>query len=156
VDISVIGSGHVGLVTGAALAQRGHRVLCVDRDANLIQGLREGRLPFYEPGLDALVESVCRSKRLSFATSTAEGVDFGKVLFICVPTPATPEGGADLGFVEEVARDIARSLKEYRLVVEKSTESTTCCGGTNRCTSSTRSAYVSAVPSRQVSATSFA
>jgi UDPglucose 6-dehydrogenase len=120
-NISIIGTGHVGLVTGAALAERGHRVLCVDRDEDKINGLRAGRMPFYEPGLDVLVESACRAGRLSFGTSNAEAVAFGTVLFICVPTPGTPEGGADLGFVEAVVRDIARSLTEYRLVVEKST-----------------------------------
>ena len=78
-------------------------------------------MPFYEPGLDTLVESGCRSKRLSFGTRTAEAVAFGKVVFICVPTPSTPEGGADLAFVDAAARDIASCLREYRLVVEKST-----------------------------------
>ena len=104
-DISIIGTGHVGLVTGAALAQRGHRVLCVDRDAALIQGLREGRLPFYEPGLDSLVESVCRSKRLSFGAGIAEAVAFGKVLFICVPTPSSPDGGAAFRLTLQPARE---------------------------------------------------
>jgi UDPglucose 6-dehydrogenase len=121
VDISIIGTGHVGLVTGAALAQRGHRVLCVDRDLEKIRNLRDGKLPFFEPGLDALVQAGVRSERLTFGTTAAEAVAFGTVVFICVPTPSTPDGGADLAFVEAVARDIARSLTEYRLVVEKST-----------------------------------
>lgn len=120
-DVSIIGSGHVGLVTGAALAQRGHTVLCVDQNAEKIAGLREGRLPFFEPGLDILVDAGRRSGRLRFGVSTTEAVQFGKILFICVPTPQRSDGSADLSFVEAVVRDVAGCLREYRLVVEKST-----------------------------------
>ena len=120
-DVSIIGSGHVGLVSGAALAHRGHRVLCVDRDAGTIESLKDGRPPFYEPGLEALLRSEIRADRLSFGTSVAEAVDFGSVVFICVPTPSTSDGAADLGMVEDVVRGISAALRGFRLIVEKST-----------------------------------
>ena len=119
--ISIIGTGHVGLVTGACLAERGHGVLCVDVDRAKIAKLRRGGLSIYEPGLPELVQRHLKARRLSFGTSNAEAVAFGKVVFICVPTPPKPDGTADLSFMEAVSRDIARSLKEYRLIVDKST-----------------------------------
>src|SRR5437867_1633987 len=118
---SIIGTGHVGLVTGACFAERGHRVLCVDVDRAKIAKLRRGRPTIYEPGLDELVRRNVRSGRLTFGTSNAEAVAFGRVVFICVPTPPRPDGTADLSFMEAVSRDIAKALKEYRLVVDKST-----------------------------------
>jgi len=120
-NVSIIGTGHVGLVTGACLAERGHRVLCVDSDEKKIRFLRAGRMPIYEPGLEALVRRVRKAGRLHFGGTNADAVAFGKVVFICVPTPPTPSGGADLSYVEGVSRDIARALEDYRLVVEKST-----------------------------------
>lgn len=120
-NVSIIGTGHVGLVTGACLAERGHRVLCVDRDEKKIRALRGGRVPIYEPGLEELVRREQRKGRLRFGGTNADAVAFGKIVFICVPTPATPSGGADLSQVEGVTREIAVSLKDYRLIVEKST-----------------------------------
>jgi UDPglucose 6-dehydrogenase len=120
-NVSLIGTGHVGLVTGACLAERGHRVLCVDSDERKIRLLRSRKMPIYEPGLAPLVVRNMRAGRLRFGGSNADAVAFGKVVFICVPTPPTPSGGADLSFIESVSRDIARALDEYRLVVEKST-----------------------------------
>jgi UDPglucose 6-dehydrogenase len=119
--ISIIGTGHVGLVTGACLAERGHKVLCVDADAKKVETLKAGRVPIFEPGLDDLVRRNVKAKRLSFATSNAEAVAFGKVIFICVPTPPLPDGKSDLSFMEAVSRDIAHALRDYRLVVDKST-----------------------------------
>ncbi len=118
---SIIGTGHVGLVTGACLAERGHHVLCVDVDRAKIASLRKGRIPIYEPGLEELVRRNARAGRLKFGTSTPEAVAFGKVVFVCVPTPPLPSGMADLSFMEAVSREIAGSLREYRLVVDKST-----------------------------------
>ncbi len=120
-NVSIIGTGHVGLVTGACLAERGHRVFCVDCDEKKIRGLRAGRMPIYEPGLPALVRRNAKAGRLRFGLTNAEAVSFGKVIFLCVPTPPTAAGGADLSQVEAVAREVAGSLAEYRLVVEKST-----------------------------------
>jgi len=119
--ISVIGTGHVGLVTGACFADRGHRVLCVDVDKGKIAKLRRGVMTIYEPGLEDLVRRNVKAGRLKFGTTNAEAVAFGTVIFICVPTPPRPDGTADLSFMESVSRDIAKVLKEYRLVVDKST-----------------------------------
>jgi UDPglucose 6-dehydrogenase len=120
-NTSIIGTGHVGLVTGACLAERGHRVLCVDSDEKKIRTLRSGKMPIYEPGLERLVARNAKAGRLRFGGTNAEAVAFGKVVFICVPTPPLPSGSADLSYIETVSRDIARALSEYRLVVEKST-----------------------------------
>ncbi len=120
-NVSIIGTGHVGLVTGACLAERGHRVLCVDSDERKIRTLRSRKMPIYEPGLERLVSRNVRAKRLDFGGTNSDAVAFGKIVFICVPTPPSPGGGADLSFIESVSRDIARALSDYRLVVEKST-----------------------------------
>ncbi len=119
--VSIVGTGYVGLVTGACLAERGHRVLCVDRDEKPIAMLRSGKIPIYEPGLERLVRKNARAGRLRFGVSNAEAVAHGKVIFLCVPTPPTQAGGADLSYVEGVSREIAQALKGYRVVVEKST-----------------------------------
>jgi UDPglucose 6-dehydrogenase len=120
-NVSIIGTGHVGLITGACLAERGHRVLCVDSDEKKIRTLKSRKMPIFEPGLEDLVTRNTKAKRLDFGGSNADAVAFGKVIFICVPTPPTPSGGADLSYIESVSRDIARALPDYRLVVEKST-----------------------------------
>ncbi|MBI3022080.1 MAG: UDP-glucose/GDP-mannose dehydrogenase family protein [Candidatus Omnitrophica bacterium] len=120
-DISVIGAGHVGLVTGACFADLGNRVVMVDHDARRIASLKRGVMPFYEPGLNELVARGVREKRLSFTTSMKEGVEKSTVIFIAVGTPQKATGETDLVYVENVARSIARHLLSYRLVVEKST-----------------------------------
>jgi UDPglucose 6-dehydrogenase len=119
--VSVIGTGHVGLITGVCFAERGHEVLCVDSDAAKIRKLKRGEMPIYEPGLKQIVARNMKAKRLSFGGSNADAVDFGKVIFVSVPTPPKKDGTADLSYIEQVSRDIAASLKEYRLVVDKST-----------------------------------
>lgn len=126
-NVSLIGCGHVGLVTGACLAERGHHVLGVDNDVRKVASLRRGRIPFHEPGLDRLVAKHLKNGRLRFAVKIAEGVRFGEVIFICVPTPPRPDGGADLSFVEGVSRQIAQNLRGYRLVCEKSTVPVNTC-----------------------------
>src|SRR3989338_7112796 len=120
-EISVVGAGHVGLVTGACFADLGHTVLMVDNDAKRIANLRRGVMPYYEPGLEELVARGVKENRLSFTTSIKDGVAKGTVLFIAVGTPQKATGEADLAYVESVARSIARHLPGYRLVVEKST-----------------------------------
>src|SRR5205807_4963693 len=89
-NVSIIGTGHVGLITGACLAERGHKVLCVDVDERKIKLLKSRRMPIYEPGLEDLVLKNMKSGRLKFGGTNADAVDFGKVIFICVPTPPTP------------------------------------------------------------------
>ena len=111
-NVSIIGTGHVGLVTGACLAERGHRVLCVDSDERKVRTLRSGKMPIYEPGLERLVLKNAKAGRLRFGGTNPDAVAYGKVVFICVPTPPSPSGGADLSFIESVSRDIARALGE--------------------------------------------
>jgi len=120
-NISIIGTGHVGLITGACMAERGHKVLCVDSDERKVKLLKAQKMPIFEPDLEPLVLRNMKAGRLKFGGSNADAVAFGKVIFICVPTPPTASGGADLSYIESVSRDIARSLQDYRLVVEKST-----------------------------------
>lgn len=119
--IGIIGSGYVGLVTGACLAHLGHKVTCVDQDKTKIRTLIKGKIPFYEPGLMEMVAENVAAKRLSFTTEISRIVNACEVLFICVNTPPKPNGEADLSFVEIVARQIATHLRKYCLVVEKST-----------------------------------
>ena len=120
-DISVIGAGHVGLVTGACFADLGHRVIMVDNDAKRITNLKRGAMPYYEPGLEELVARGVREQRLSFSTSMSTGVVKSTIIFIAVGTPQKATGEADLAYVESVARSIAEHMSNYRLVVEKST-----------------------------------
>ena len=119
--LSIIGSGYVGLTTGACFAEVGHHVVCVDNDPKKIEKLVAGEIPIYEPGLEALVKKNVAARRLRFTTSTEEGVDHGEVLFIAVPTPPQPDGSVDLSFMEKVSREIAQYLASYRVIVDKST-----------------------------------
>ncbi len=119
--LCVVGAGHVGLVSGACFAELGHQVVCVDNDAARIAGLKRGKMPFYEPGLEVLVRRYTARTRLTFTTSLREGVKQGEVIFIAVGTPPKTNGDADLTYVEGVCRDIARAMTSYRLIVEKST-----------------------------------
>jgi UDPglucose 6-dehydrogenase len=121
--VTVIGAGHVGLVTAACLAHVGHDVLVDDDDASKLDLIREGRSWFYEPGLQELLGEVVRAGRLRIAGDKAEAVAQGTVIFICVGTPSRGDGSPNLAFVEAVAREVARSLPEgdFRLICEKST-----------------------------------
>jgi UDPglucose 6-dehydrogenase len=119
--LTLIGTGYVGLVTGACFAEVGHHVVCVDNDAAKVQVLQAGGLPIYEPGLEELVRKNVAANRLSFTTSTAEGVEKSDVVFIAVPTPPLPNGSVDMSFLEKVARDIAAAMTGYKIVVDKST-----------------------------------
>lgn len=112
--ISVIGTGYVGLVTGACFAHMGNNVLCVDVDREKIDLLRQGRLPLYEPGLKELVDSNVNKRRLSFSDSTSEAVRAGEFIFIAVGTPMGEEGSADVQHVLDVSRRIGEALDGYR------------------------------------------
>jgi UDPglucose 6-dehydrogenase len=119
--LTIIGTGYVGLVTGACFAEVGHQVICVDNDAAKVKVLQEGGIPIYEPGLEELVEKNTAAGRLSFTTSTTEGVEKSDVIFIAVPTPPLPDGAVDMSFLEKVAREIAGAMTSYKIVVDKST-----------------------------------
>ena len=120
-NICVIGTGYVGLVTGACFAEFGVQVRCADTDAEKVARLQRGEVPIYEPGLDEIVERNLRQGRLSFTTDSAEAIRHSLVVFIAVPTPPLPDGGTDLTAVEAVARQIGRNLDGYKVVVTKST-----------------------------------
>src|SRR5467141_1307868 len=120
-DIAIIGSGYVGLVTGACFADVGHNVICVDNDEQKIKTLQAGRIPIYEPGLEEIVHRNVSAHRLRFSSSIREGVDKSHIIFIAVPTPPQPNGDVDLSFIEKVSREIADVLTDYRVIVDKST-----------------------------------
>jgi UDPglucose 6-dehydrogenase len=120
-DISIVGSGYVGLVTGACFADVGHNVICVDNDESKIKTLQAGRIPIYEPGLEEIVHRNVSAHRLHFSSSIREGVDKSQIIFIAVPTPPQANGDVDLSFIERVSREIADVLTDYRVIVDKST-----------------------------------
>jgi len=119
--ISIIGTGHVGLVTGACFAKLGFRVICVDSNREKIDCLRKGRVPFYEPGLKELVAAEHDRKRLFFSYDITSAIQATNIVFICVGTPPKPNGEADLDAVQKVASQIAQGVDSYKLIVEKST-----------------------------------
>jgi UDPglucose 6-dehydrogenase len=119
--IAVIGSGYVGLVVGACFAETGNDVICVDKDAAKIRQLRQGVIPIYEPGLEELVRRNRTEQRLVFTTDLADAVRRSEVVFIAVGTPTDEDGGADLKHVLGAARDIARAMNGYKVIVDKST-----------------------------------
>jgi UDPglucose 6-dehydrogenase len=120
-DISIIGSGYVGLVTGACFADVGHNVICVDNDLRRIESLQAGKVPIYEPGLEEVIHRNVSAHRLRFSSSIKEGVDNSQIVFIAVPTPQQSDGNVDLSFIEKVSREIAAVLTDYRVIVDKST-----------------------------------
>ncbi|WP_295558527.1 UDP-glucose/GDP-mannose dehydrogenase family protein [uncultured Hyphomicrobium sp.] len=120
--IAVVGSGYVGLVSGACLADFGHEVVCIDSDASKIEALQRGVMPIYEPGLDHIVAKNAAAKRLVFTTELREAVSQAEAVFIAVGTPSRRgDGHADLSYVYAVARDIAPNLKRFTVVITKST-----------------------------------
>jgi UDPglucose 6-dehydrogenase len=119
--IGIIGTGYVGLVTGACFAEFGVYVTCIDKDAKKIRALRQGKVPFYEPGLGDLVNRNVRNGRLRFSTKINDAVDSSLVIFIAVGTPPRGDGSADMRYVEEVASEIADNIKGYKVIVTKST-----------------------------------
>ncbi|PYQ31658.1 MAG: UDP-glucose 6-dehydrogenase [Acidobacteria bacterium] len=120
-NISVIGTGYVGLVTGAGLADFGNDVICVDVDVRKIEALKNGEIPIYEPGLDTLVSKNVNEGRLRFTTDLPEAIRAARAIFIAVGTPPKPDGSADLRYVEEVAHSIAQHMNGPKLVITKST-----------------------------------
>ncbi|WP_022854338.1 UDP-glucose dehydrogenase family protein [Thermodesulfatator atlanticus] len=126
--IAVIGTGYVGLVSGAGMADFGMNVVCVDIDEEKIAKLKAGEIPFYEPGLKELVHKNVEAGRLSFTTDLSEAVKRALVIFICVGTPPAPDGSADLSAVKAVALSLAETIDEYKVIVTKSTVPV----GTNR------------------------
>ncbi len=119
--VAIVGTGYVGLVSGACFAQLGHEVLCIDNNEEKIKILKNGGIPIYEPGLNELVSENVRKGRLSFSTNLKEGISKCEIIFVAVNTPPLPDGSADLCYVEAVSREIAENLTDYCIIVSKST-----------------------------------
>jgi Predicted UDP-glucose 6-dehydrogenase len=119
--LTVVGAGYVGLTTAVCFAHLGNEVMVVEKLPEKVQALKEGKVPFYEPGLEEMLRENQSLGRLFFTTNLKEGLDFSDVIFICVGTPQRPDGSADLSQVEEVARETAKLMESYKLLVEKST-----------------------------------
>jgi UDPglucose 6-dehydrogenase len=120
-QILMVGTGYVGLVTGACLAEMGHNVTCLDIDAEKIKNLQQGIIPIYEPGLEEIVKRNIKQHRLSFTNDYAKGVAFALVCFIAVPTPSQENGACDVSYVKAAAREIAKHMTDYKVIVNKST-----------------------------------
>jgi len=119
--ISVIGTGYVGLVTGTCLAETGNEVVCVDIDKAKVEKMRNGEVPIYEPHLDVLFDRNIKADRLKFTTSLDEGLAHGDIIFLALPTPEDEDGSADLSYVLNVSEEIGKKIKEYKVIVDKST-----------------------------------
>lgn len=120
-QIAIVGTGYVGLVSGACFAEFGMDVICVDKDAKKIEALNQGKIPIYEPGLEDMVKRNHREGRLCFTTDTGDAVEKSLVIFIAVGTPGHNDGSADLSYVKEVSKDIGRHMNGYKVIVDKST-----------------------------------
>src|SRR5687768_1230400 len=119
--LAVVGTGYVGLVAGACFAESGNDVVCVDTNDAKIRMLRRGKMPIYEPGLEEIVRRNTHEKRLTFSTTLAKAVRESQVIFIAVGTPQGEDGSADLKYVLQVARDVAKAMNGYKVIVDKST-----------------------------------
>ena len=119
--IAVVGTGYVGLVTGTCLAETGNQVICVDINAEKVEMMKAGKLPIYEPGLEILFHRNIQEQRLQFTTNLADAIADAKIIFLALPTPPGGDGSADLSYVLGAAKDIAKLVKEYKVIVTKST-----------------------------------
>ncbi|MBK5284861.1 MAG: UDP-glucose/GDP-mannose dehydrogenase family protein, partial [Bacteroidia bacterium] len=120
-NIAVIGTGYVGLVTGTCFAETGNHVICVDNNAEKVKKMLDGVVPIYEPHLDSLFHRNVEQKRLRFTTNLAEGINDAQVIFLALPTPPGDDGSADLSYVLGVASEIGKLLKDYKIIINKST-----------------------------------
>ena len=119
--ITVIGTGYVGLVTGTCLAEAGNDVLCIDIHKAKVAKMQNGEVPIYEPHLETYFERNIKAGRLHFSTNIEEGVDHGEIIFLALPTPEDEDGSADLSYVLGVANQIGDLMKDYKIIVGKST-----------------------------------
>jgi len=120
-NIAVVGTGYVGLVTGTCFAEHGNHVICVDIDANKVEKMRQGIIPIYEPGLETLFKNNINQGRLSFTTDLQEGIKKAQVIFLALPTPEGEDGSADLKYILGVADDLGKIMTDYAVIVDKST-----------------------------------
>ncbi|MEY2985880.1 MAG: hypothetical protein RJB24_109, partial [Candidatus Parcubacteria bacterium] len=119
--IAVIGTGYVGLVTGIGFAEKGNQVICVDNNQAKLDVLRSGKSPIWEKGLDELIVKNLESENIVFTDDLQYAVEEYEIIFLCLPTPPQEDGSADLSYVITVSKEIARHIKEYRIIVNKST-----------------------------------
>ena len=120
-NITVVGTGYVGLVTGTCLAETGNDVLCIDIDESKIEIMKSGQVPIYEPHLDLLFQRNIKAGRLNFSTQLQEGLNHGEIIFLALPTPEDEDGSADLKYVIGVAEEIGKRISDYKIIVDKST-----------------------------------
>jgi len=120
-NIAVVGTGYVGLVSGTCFAESGNNVICVDIDENKVERMRNGEVPIYEPGLELLFERNTKQGRLRFTTNLAEAVNHAQIIFLALPTPPGEDGSADLSYILGVASQLSNLIKDYKVVVDKST-----------------------------------
>ncbi|MCG3166939.1 MAG: UDP-glucose 6-dehydrogenase TuaD [Bacteroidia bacterium] len=120
-NIAVVGTGYVGLVTGTCFAETGNNVTCVDIDVEKVRKMKDGIVPIYEPHLDVIFERNIKQGRLSFTTNLAEAIENAKVIFLALPTPPGEDGSADLSYILGVANDLGKLIKDYKVIVDKST-----------------------------------
>ncbi|HRH39963.1 MAG TPA: UDP-glucose/GDP-mannose dehydrogenase family protein, partial [Flavobacteriales bacterium] len=120
-NIAVVGTGYVGLVTGTCFAETGNHVICVDIDATKVQMMKDGKVPIYEPHLDVLFERNIRQGRLHFTTDLKSAIDGAQIIFLALPTPPGEDGSADLKYVLGVADDLGKIITDYKVIVDKST-----------------------------------
>lgn len=120
-NIAVVGTGYVGLVTGTCLSETGNNVICVDIDQNKVAKLKSGQIPIFEPGLDILFQRNIKEGRLRFTTNLEEAIEDAKLIFLALPTPPGGDGSADLSFVLGVAEQLGKIMKEYKVIINKST-----------------------------------
>lgn len=120
-NIAVVGTGYVGLVTGTCLAETGNNVICVDINAEKVKQMQSGVIPIYEPNLDSLFDRNIKQGRLTFTTNLAEAIENAKIIFLALPTPPGEDGSADLSYILGVANDLGKLIKDYKVIVDKST-----------------------------------
>jgi len=120
-QVAIIGTGYVGLVSGTCFAETGNDVMCIDNNAEKVNQLRQGKSPIYEPGLDVLLERNIKDKRIQFTTSLADGIKDAQIIFLALPTPPGKDGAADLQYVLDVAMQLSTMITDYKVIVNKST-----------------------------------
>ena len=120
-NITVVGTGYVGLVSGTCFAETGNNVVCVDIDTQKVEAMKNGEIPIYEPGLETIFKRNIEQGRLRFTTSLEEGTQHGEIIFLALPTPPGGDGSADLSFILKVADDLSKLIKDYKVIVDKST-----------------------------------
>ena len=120
-NIAVVGTGYVGLVTGTCFAETGNKVICVDIDENKVKQMQNGKIPIYEPGLDVIFDRNTKQGRLTFTTDLAAGIKDAEVIFLALPTPPGEDGSADLKYILGVAKDLSKIITDYKVIIDKST-----------------------------------